>query len=157
MYSGYKNSTKQEASIFVFDKKLLERWPRESREAILESLKRGVTQLTKLRHPQILTVQHPLEESRDSLAFATEPVYSSLANVLGNIENSPQGAKDFKLFDVELKYGLHQVACDIISMHDPTQSSIARKHNQINYKFPQRRNHVHLFFSDCRRLGFSAQ
>lgn len=114
VYAGYKNSTKQEASIFVFDKKLLERWPRESRETILESLKRGVTQLTKLRHPQILTVQHPLEESRDSLAFATEPVYSSLANVLGNFENSPQGAKDFKLFDVELKYGLHQVILNSI-------------------------------------------
>ncbi len=36
-----------------------------------------------LRHPQILTVQHPLEESRDCLAFATEPVLASLANVLG--------------------------------------------------------------------------
>jgi hypothetical protein len=35
------------------------------------------------RHPQILTVQHPLEESRDCLAFATEPVLASLANVLG--------------------------------------------------------------------------
>ena len=35
-------------------------------------------------HPQILTVEHPLEESRDCLAFATEPVLASLANVIGN-------------------------------------------------------------------------
>ena len=36
-----------------------------------------------LRHltPQILTVQHPLEESRDCLAFATEPVFASLVNL----------------------------------------------------------------------------
>ena len=47
-------------------------------------MKKGVGQLTRLRHPRILTVQHPLEESRDCLAFATEPVFASLANVLGS-------------------------------------------------------------------------
>lgn len=110
MYAGYKKSTKQEASIFVFEKKLLERWPRESRESILDSLKRGIAQLTRLRHPQVLIVQHPLEESRDSLAFATEPVFASLANVLGNEENMPPAhGQDFKLYDIETKYGLLQV------------------------------------------------
>lgn len=84
VYSGYKKSTKQEAAIFVFEKRMLERWSAKAdRELVLETLKRGVTQLTKLRHPQVLIVQHPLEESRDSLAFATEPVFASLANVLG--------------------------------------------------------------------------
>lgn len=86
IYSGYKKSTKQEAAIFVFEKRMLERWSsRADRELVLETLKRGVMQLTKLRHPQVLTVQHPLEESRDSLAFATEPVFASLANVLGRL------------------------------------------------------------------------
>jgi len=114
IYAGYKKSTKQEASIFVFEKKLLERWPRENRENVLESLRRGIVQLTKLRHPQILTVQHPLEESRDSLAFATEPVYASLSNVLGNHDNIQSVAetslKDYKLFEIEKKYGLLQVS-----------------------------------------------
>lgn len=61
VYSGYKKSTKQAASIFVFEKRLV--IPAE-RDQVLEMLRRGVTQLTKLRHPQILVVQHPLEESR---------------------------------------------------------------------------------------------
>lgn len=74
IYNAIKKSTRQEAAVFVFEKKILERFPKRDREAICEQLRKGVAQLTKLRHPCILTVQHSLEESRDSLAFATEPV-----------------------------------------------------------------------------------
>lgn len=117
VYQGYKKSTRQEASIFVLEKRLLDKWPRENKEVILDSLKYGVTQLTKLRHPQILTVQHPLEESRESLAFATEPVFSSLSNVLKNsdtLSSSTGQKKDYKLYDIEIKYGLLQVTNTII-------------------------------------------
>ncbi|XP_029155271.1 SCY1-like protein 2 [Nylanderia fulva] len=122
IYSGYKKSTKQEAAIFVFEKRMLEKWPAKAdRELILETLKRGVTQLTKLRHPQVLTVQHPLEESRDSLAFATEPVFASLANVLGNYENIPQptpaNLRDYKLHDIEIRYGLLQLGEGLAFLH----------------------------------------
>ena len=55
-----------------------------------------------------------MEESRDCLAFATEPVYCSLANALGRWENMPQPVpkhiREYKLFDVEIKYGLLQVS-----------------------------------------------
>lgn len=47
------------------------------------------------------------------MAFCTEPVFASLANVLGNWENLPSPVspdiKDYKLYDVETKYGLLQV------------------------------------------------
>ena len=50
---------------------------------------------------------------RDSLAFATEPVFASLANVLGNHDNLPNpvppDVKDHQLYDIEIKYGLLQV------------------------------------------------
>ncbi|KAJ9582023.1 hypothetical protein L9F63_003606, partial [Diploptera punctata] len=121
IYRGYKKSTKQEAAIFVFEKRLLERWPRGDREAMLETLRRGVSQLTRLRHPQILIVQHPLEESRESLAFATEPVFASLANILGNTENMPSPPpsqlKNYKLFEVEIKYGLLQTDKRLAFLH----------------------------------------
>ncbi|XP_076652342.1 SCY1-like protein 2 [Halictus rubicundus] len=121
VYSGYKKSTKQEAAIFVFEKRILDRFSKNDKELILETLKRGITQLTKLRHPQILIVQHPLEESRDSLAFATEPVLASLANVLGNHYNLPQplpaALKDFKLHDIEIKYGLLQLGEGLAFLH----------------------------------------
>lgn len=64
IYSGYKKSTRQEASIFVFEKRQLERWTKQDKDIILNSLKRGAAQLTRLRHPQILVVHHPCEESR---------------------------------------------------------------------------------------------
>lgn len=50
---------------------------------------------------------------RESLAFATEPVFASLSNVLGSLDNMPSPVpndlRDFKLYDVEIKYGLLQV------------------------------------------------
>ncbi|XP_037969604.2 SCY1-like protein 2 [Plutella xylostella] len=122
VYKGFKKSTKQEASIFVFEKKCLEKWGKADRELILETMRRGVAQLTKLRHPQILTVQHSLEESRESLAFATEPVFASLANILGNTDNMPQPVPshlvNYKLYEVEIKYGLLQVAEGLAFLHN---------------------------------------
>nr|CAH7718028.1 unnamed protein product [Callosobruchus chinensis] len=119
IYNGYKRSTKQEASVFVFEKRQLERYNKNEREMILEILRRGVVQLTKIRHPKILTVQHPLEESRESLAFATEPVFASLANILGQTTNMPQPANmsDYKFFDIEIKYGLLQISEGLAFLH----------------------------------------
>lgn len=58
---------------------------------------------------------------RDSLAFATEPCFCSLANVLGNHENMPTPLPDefssYKLFEVEIKYGLMQVAEGLSFLH----------------------------------------
>ena len=54
----------QEASVFLFEKKSIERYSRHDRDAIMETLRCGVQQLTKLRHPKILAVIQPLEESR---------------------------------------------------------------------------------------------
>lgn len=114
-----KKSTKQEAAIFEFQKKQLERYSKEDREQMLEILRRGVVQLTKIRHPNILTVQHPLDESRDSIAFATEPVFASLANILGNHHNLPQpnSFSSHKLHDVDTKYGLIQICEGLQFLH----------------------------------------
>ncbi|KAK2493267.1 hypothetical protein MC885_004094 [Smutsia gigantea] len=92
IFNGTKKSTKQEVAVFVFDKKLIDKYQKFEKDQIIDSLKRGVQQLTRLRHPRLLTVQHPLEESRDCLAFCTEPVseglsflHSSVKMVHGNI------------------------------------------------------------------------
>lgn len=64
IYSGYKKSTQQPASIFLLEKRQLDKWSKIEREHIIEVVKKGVAQLTRLKHPQVLTVQHTLEESR---------------------------------------------------------------------------------------------
>jgi len=48
----------------VFEKKLLDRFSRRDRDIVLDMLKKGVSQLTRLRHPKILSILHPLEDSR---------------------------------------------------------------------------------------------
>lgn len=131
IFNGTKKSTKQEVAVFVFDKKLIDKYQKFEKDQIIDSLKRGVQQLTRLRHPRLLTVQHPLEESRDCLAFCTEPVFASLANVLGNWENLPSSLspdiKDYKLYDVETKYGLLQVSEGLSFLH----SSVKMVHGNI--------------------------
>lgn len=122
VFQAIKRSTKEEAAVFVLEKKQLERYSKRDREYVMELLKQGVAQLTRLRHPSILTVQHPLEESRESLAFATEPAFCSLANVLGEVENMPvpppPELKDYQLFDVEIKYGFLQVSEGLAFLHN---------------------------------------
>ena len=53
VYSGYKKSSRQDVSLFVFEKRSLDKWDRQDRELMLEILRRGVAQLTRIRHPQV--------------------------------------------------------------------------------------------------------
>ncbi|CAN9508496.1 unnamed protein product [Ophioblennius macclurei] len=121
IYNGTKKSTKQEVAVFVLDKKTMDKYQKFEKDQMVESLKKGVQQLTRLRHPRLLTVQHPLEESRDCLAFCTEPVFASLSNVLGQWDNLPSPVpsdiKDYKLYDVETKYGLLQISEGLSFLH----------------------------------------
>jgi len=54
---------------------------------------------------------------RECLAFATEPVFASLDNLLGNHDGLSEAVvkhlKDHNMFDVEIKYGLLQVSLDL--------------------------------------------
>eukprot|EP00062_Callorhinchus_milii_P010580 gi/632955630/ref/XP_007893557.1/ PREDICTED: SCY1-like protein 2 [Callorhinchus milii] len=131
IFNGVKKSTKQEVAVFVFDKKTIDKYQKFDKDQIIDSLKRGVQQLTRLRHPRLLTVQHPLEESRDCLAFCTEPVFASLANVLGCYDHLPSPVpveiKEHKLHDVEIKYGLLQVSEGLSFLH----SSVKMIHGNL--------------------------
>ena len=49
VYSGFKKTTRQPASVFVLEKAVLERFDRQDKEAIWDLMKRGVSQLTRLR------------------------------------------------------------------------------------------------------------
>lgn len=60
----------QEVSIWVLEKKLLtEKYSKQDKELILNVFKQGCSQLVKLKHPRILTVEHVLEESRFELFY----------------------------------------------------------------------------------------
>lgn len=101
--------------MFFFDKRVAEKLHKPKRkETIAEILRFSVRQLDRFRNPKMLTLLHSVEESSDTLAFATEPVFASLANVLGYLEdripqNLPVNIKEYSLLDFEIKYGLLQV------------------------------------------------
>lgn len=89
--------------MFLFEKRCAEKLHKPKRkETVTELLRASVKQLERFRHPkvkrirdtirttvstslyvfQILQIVHTVEECPDTLAFATEPVLASLANIL---------------------------------------------------------------------------
>ncbi|CAH0546719.1 unnamed protein product [Brassicogethes aeneus] len=117
----------QECSVFLFEKRQAEKLHKPKRkETVTEILRASVRQLERFRHPKILHVVHGIEECAETLAFASEPVYSSLANILAfhqesNINHSgmntmqqqqpnlrPTYARDYNFLDMEYKYGILQ-------------------------------------------------
>lgn len=95
IFDAKKKGTGKAISVFVFDRKSLDpqagglAGPRstnaslkKSHEEIVERLKKEASSLARLRHPSILELAEPVEETRHGLMFATEPVTASLAGLL---------------------------------------------------------------------------
>lgn len=82
------------------------------RQRITEQLKKEASSLTRLRHPCILEVVEPLEESRNDVAFATEQVFASLSEALVSDHR-----QDVQLDEVEIQKGLLQVARGLEFLH----------------------------------------
>lgn len=118
--------------MFLFEKRCAEKLHKPKRkETVTELLRASVRQLERFRHPKILHVLHPIEECGDTLAFASEPVYASLANILafqeGNSNHAgiahtgqqptprPTHAREYNFLDIEYKYGILQVGVARVS------------------------------------------
>lgn len=72
-----------------------------------------VTTLSRLRHPCILEVVEPVEETRQGLYFATEPITSSLRDAMQETSNP-----GLQLDDVEVRKGFLQLARALEFLHD---------------------------------------
>jgi SCY1-like protein 2 len=78
--------------------------------------------LDRFRHPRILTLTHSVEETHDTLAFASEPVLGSLANVIGSLDdrlpqNISNDVRAYQFLDFEIRYGILQLAEALNSLH----------------------------------------
>lgn len=94
IYNAKKKATGKEYSLFIFDKKSLDSHSsglsRSGAAAfkpvvaeVIERLKKEASSLARLRHPNILELVEPVEETRGGgLQFVTEPVTASLASLL---------------------------------------------------------------------------
>lgn len=73
--------------------------------------------LTRLRHPCILSVVEPVEETRGALTFATEPVVASLHHAVLASESAGRASAEVALDEVEIQKGLLQVARGLEFLH----------------------------------------
>ncbi|KAK3588431.1 hypothetical protein CHS0354_026758 [Potamilus streckersoni] len=92
---------------------------------VSEILRREVQFLEKIKHSRILSVIHPLEECHNSIAFATEPIFASLANLLGNYDRMPvqipQDIKENEFLEFEIRYGILQITEALSYLHSTEQ------------------------------------
>ncbi|KAI0836339.1 ARM repeat-containing protein [Hypoxylon sp. FL0890] len=93
IYDAKKKSTGKTYSVFVFERKSLESHGgslgrssasafKRSVDEVVERLKKEASSLARLRHPSILELVEPVEETRGGLQFVTEAVTTSLASLL---------------------------------------------------------------------------
>ncbi|KAG0369887.1 hypothetical protein BGZ54_008539 [Gamsiella multidivaricata] len=94
---------------------------KRDQERVYEFLKKEASQLARLRHPCMLEVVEPVDESRTAIAFATEPIFASLSNLLGNYENLASVSEDirkFELDELEIQKGLLQLGKGLQFCHN---------------------------------------
>ncbi|RXW24865.1 hypothetical protein EST38_g947 [Candolleomyces aberdarensis] len=96
----------------------MERLGPAAKDRTLEVLKSEATSLSRLRHPSILEMVEPLEETRTELVFATEPVLSSLENA---IPGSGKHASLVELDEIEIQKGVLQLCKGLSFLHSSAQ------------------------------------
>ena len=151
IFDAKKKSTSKAVSVFVFDKKSLEPQAglglgrsggslKRIHEEVIERLKKEATSLARLRHPSILELVEPVEETRNGgLMFATEPVTASLAGLLTDKDAQEKASgvggrssrfvvedadgrgrrrREVEIDDLEIQKGLLQVAKGLEFLHE---------------------------------------
>ncbi|KAK4337348.1 hypothetical protein RND71_043618 [Anisodus tanguticus] len=139
MYEATRIVDNNEFTVFFFDKRTAERPQKPKRkELVVEVLRKGYANLFQVQHncpftpanqnnvhtlnlnvtSKFLQIVHKLEETEDTLAFAVEPLFGSLANITGYLQrrlgkNVPSILKDYSFLEYEVKYGFTQLSATI--------------------------------------------
>ncbi|MCJ1273558.1 hypothetical protein MMC21_001351 [Puttea exsequens] len=151
VYDAKKKSTGKAVSIFVFERKSLEPQSgglggrsggaslRRLHDEVIARVKKESNLLARLRHPSILELAEPIEDTRSGgLMFATEPVTASLAGLLqekddqeraGGVAGRPsryvieeadgqRRRRELEIDELEIQKGLLQVAQGLEFLHE---------------------------------------
>ncbi|KAK2603529.1 Protein kinase domain-containing protein ppk32 [Conoideocrella luteorostrata] len=147
IYDAKKKSTGKAYSVFVFDRKPLESHGnslgrsgasayKRSVEEVVERLKKEASSLAKLRHPCILELVEPVEDTRGGgLQFVTEPVSASLSSLLQEKDDSERSGgrssrfvtedadgvrrrRELEIDELEIQKGLLQVSKALEFLHE---------------------------------------
>ena len=149
VYDGKNKKTGKPVSVFTFERKSLERQGGELRsrsnaasqrkiyEEVVERLKKEASSLARLRHPNVLQLIEPVEDTRNGgLMFATEPITATLAGVFQDKDDQDSGGasrggssrfrvegedrirKEVELDELEIQKGLLQIAKGLEFLHE---------------------------------------
>lgn len=118
VYKGIRNSSSNNAAASPVARRDASIWVHrfESRggyrEAVVAQARKEASALARLRHPCVLEVIEPLEETRVELTFATEPIVASLRDALVQDHRV-----DVQLDEVEVQKGLVTVSRALEFLH----------------------------------------
>ena len=150
LFDAKKKNTGTEVSVFTFDRKSLDvssngfgaraasaTSVRKVQDEAVERLKKEASSLARLRHPSVLQLVEPVEDTRNGgLMFATEPVLCSLYAALEQKDRSGSSSdraaarsasndgvtsrvlQDVDIDELEIQKGLLQVAKGLEFLHD---------------------------------------
>ncbi|KAI5119329.1 hypothetical protein M0805_000559 [Coniferiporia weirii] len=106
--------TNKRVSVWAFDKRVADSDRMSGKDRIIEALKAEASALARLRHPSILEMVEPVEETRTEVMFATEPLLSSLYLA---IPSSSRSSPLVELDEVEIQKGILQLCKGLSFLH----------------------------------------
>ncbi|CAM1506424.1 Fc.00g060650.m01.CDS01 [Cosmosporella sp. VM-42] len=149
IYDAKNKSTGKAYSVFVFDKKSIDAHGsslgrsgassyKKTVEEVVERLKKEASSLAKLRHPSILELVEPVEETRGGgLQFVTEAVTASLSSVLQDKDDQERAGpggrssrfvtedadgtrrrRELEIDELEIQKGLLQISKALEFLHE---------------------------------------
>ncbi|TDZ36344.1 Protein kinase domain-containing protein ppk32 [Colletotrichum spinosum] len=150
IYDCKKKSTGKPYSVFVFDKKALDSHGntlgrssapafKRATEEVVERLKKEASSLARLRHPSVLELVEPVEETRGGgLQFVTEAVTASLASLLQDKDDQERSGgvggrssryvtedsdgvrrrRELEIDELEIQKGLLQISKALEFLHE---------------------------------------
>jgi SCY1-like protein 2 len=136
LFNAINKETKESVCVHILHKEKIPA-PWKDDDSFLELMRREATMLTRMRHPHMLRLLHPLDESRSALVLISEPLTASLANVFGDTRR-PRGYEknlekneqiDFErlvstheLGAIDIKNGLRQVGEALSFLHQQAKT-----------------------------------
>ena len=118
IYHGTHKVRKQEVCVFVFEKKTLDKYPKQEQNEILLTLKCEAQMLVKFKHPSLLSVVESFVEDKNTLGFVTERFDHSLNSWMVNVKPSK----------LEIKQMVIELAKAILFLHNDAHVV----HNNLN-------------------------
>jgi len=113
--ASFKDKPEEKLTIFLFEKKAVDKYPKTVKESILDGLRKDASSLQRLRHPGVLSVVEALTEERSTLAFATKSIVGTVSQLLENNRH--------ELSLLEMKCGLLDAAEALQFLHQDAKTA----------------------------------